>query len=181
MSNIFVVQLQYLRNESGWVEGYLTGSRTWSCRNLLLLQQPIGLLSSQEFDYRRASNLTAKTKLKITVPQAQVIVIILIIKIIIFYSSATYKSWYITYWEYSITLLQYRNNVLDGRTVGIGPAALFSPKVLSGSVKVLVKIVVGWLVKNIGFNQAGKGAWRLDRGSAENLFAPPSKWQSPNS
>ena len=139
MSNIFVVQLQYLRNESGWVEGYLTGSRTWSCRNLLLLQQPIGLLSSQEFDYRRASNLTAKTKLKITVPQAQVIVIILIIKIIIFYSSATYKSWYITYWEYSITLLQYRNNVLDGRTVGIGPAALFSPKVLSGSVKVLVK------------------------------------------
>ena len=57
-----------------------------------MLQQPIGFLSSQEFDYRRASNLTAKTKLKITVPQAQVIVIILIIKIIIFYSSATYKS-----------------------------------------------------------------------------------------
>ena len=58
--------------------------------------------------------------------------------------------------------MQYRNNALDGRmlnrTVGIGPAALFSPKVLSGSVKVLVKIVVGWLVKNIGFNQAGKGA-----------------------
>ena len=44
-----ILQLQYLRTESGWVGEFLAGSRTRGRLNLLLLLLTIGLLSSQEF------------------------------------------------------------------------------------------------------------------------------------